>query len=132
MVVEIEVAGFPFGSVPTEYQPPLLVNPYRAEAVEIAPQFFEMVARRHTQILIRHGIINHLQLAKQSAFYVRRDFLRVGVVDEKTVKPLVSKAGDHPSPLNEPMYHSLVQNVNGALLEQEGSQSLLDCQDDQK
>jgi len=30
------------------------------------------------------------------------------------------------------MYHTLVQKFNGALLGQEGSQSLLDCHDDQK
>jgi hypothetical protein len=42
---------------------------------KIAAQYFEVIARRDTQILIRRRIVDHLEFAKQAVFEIGRDFL---------------------------------------------------------
>lgn len=57
-------------------------------ALQIAAQLLEMIARRHAQILIAGGIVDHLQLAKQAIFDVRRDAFRMDVIDKKSCNQL--------------------------------------------
>jgi hypothetical protein len=100
MVVEINIRRFTMAAIPSENKPPLLVDTDTAKAFEIAPQFFEMIAGRDSQILIRRRIVDHLELAKQSAIQIGRYFLRVYIIDEEITQPIISKAYDHsPSPI---------------------------------
>lgn len=66
------------------------------EAFEIAAQLLEMVAGRHTQILIDRRVVNHLELAEQAAFEIGRNIAGVGVVHEESPQPSISKADDDP------------------------------------
>lgn len=65
------------------------------EAFEIAAQLLEMIAGWHTQILIDHRVVNHLELAEQAAFEVGRNIAGVGIFYEKSPQPSVPKADDH-------------------------------------
>jgi len=65
-------------AIPPEDQPPLLIDSYGMEALQVATQFFEVITRRNSQVLICCRVINHLKLAKQSGFKVRRDIFSAG------------------------------------------------------
>jgi hypothetical protein len=55
------------------------------EAIQIAAQFFKVITRRNSQVLIHRRVIDHLNFAKQSALNVRRDLSRSRVADKKVV-----------------------------------------------
>jgi hypothetical protein len=64
VIVEIKAMGFAAMTVPAEDQAPLIIDAERAKALQIASEFFKMVARRHSQIILRRRVVNHLKLAK--------------------------------------------------------------------
>jgi hypothetical protein len=45
VVVQINLVRFPFGAIPPENQPPLLVDPDGMEAIQVSAQFLEVIAR---------------------------------------------------------------------------------------
>jgi hypothetical protein len=55
------------------------------EATQITAQFFKVITRRNSQVLIHRRVIDHLNFAKQSALNVRRDLSRSRVADKKAV-----------------------------------------------
>jgi hypothetical protein len=57
MVIQIDPRRFTPAAIPLEDEPPLLVDADRMEACQIAVRFFEMVAGRHTQVLIRRRVV---------------------------------------------------------------------------
>ena len=65
------------------------------ETCEIAAQLLEVIAGRHAQVLIDHGVVNHLELAEQAGFKIGRDVAGMGIIHEKGPKPVVPKAYDH-------------------------------------
>ena len=95
MVVQIDALCFTSAAVPFEDQPPLLVDADRMEARKIAAQLLEMIAGRHTQILIGRRIVNHLELAKKAAFEIGRDVPGAGILDKESPQPYIPKAHDH-------------------------------------
>jgi hypothetical protein len=112
MVVKIDAFGLPAGRAPPEDQPPLIVDTDRAEPCQLASQLLEMVARRHAQVLVRRRVIDHLELAEESAFEIGRDEPRARIIGEEGAQPFVSEAHDHRAvPLYVSMYHSSVQNA---------------------
>jgi hypothetical protein len=96
MVVQIDALCFTSAAVPFEDQPPLLVDADRMEARKIAAQLLEMIAGRHTQILIGRRIVNHLELAKKTAFEIGRDVPGAGILDKESPQPYITKDHDHP------------------------------------
>src|SRR5487761_375089 len=95
MVVQIDALRFTTAAVPLEDQPPLPAYADRMEARKIAAQLFEMIAGRHTQILIGRRIVNHLELAKKAAFEIGRDLPGAGIFDKESPQPFIPKADDH-------------------------------------
>jgi hypothetical protein len=65
------------------------------EALQVATQFFEVITRRNTQVLICCCVINHLNLAKQSRFKVGWDLFRSCVADKEVAQPNVSEIQYH-------------------------------------
>jgi hypothetical protein len=53
------------------------------EACQIAMHFFEVVAGRHTQVLIRRRVVDHLDFTEQAAFEIGWDSLRSNVANEE-------------------------------------------------
>ena len=74
VIVQINVRRFTSPAIPSEDQPPLLVDADRMKARQIAAQLLEMIAGRHAQVLIGRRIVDHLELAEQPAFEIGRDF----------------------------------------------------------
>jgi len=70
MVGKIKTAGLIAFDIPLKDQPPLPVDPNRAEPFESPLKPFKMVARRHPQILICDSIIDHLDLTTQPRFHI--------------------------------------------------------------
>jgi hypothetical protein len=54
-----------------------------------------LASGRHAQVLIGRRIIDHLDLAEQTAFQIGWDFLRSNVLDEEVTQPAIPKAHDH-------------------------------------
>jgi hypothetical protein len=79
MVVQIDARRFTPAAIPLEDEPPLLVDADRMEARQIAMHFFEVVAGRHPQVLIRGRVVDHLDFAEQAAFEIGWDSLRSNV-----------------------------------------------------
>ena len=67
MVVQINLSGFAMPAVPFEYKPPLLIYTDRMKPLEVSGQFFEMVTRGHSQVLIRHCVVDQLNLTEKGA-----------------------------------------------------------------
>jgi hypothetical protein len=65
------------------------------EARQLAAQLLEMIARRHTQILVAGRVVHHLELAKGAAFELRRDIPRLDVFEEERSQPFIPKAHNH-------------------------------------
>jgi hypothetical protein len=82
-------------AIPSEDQPPLIVDTDCMKAREVAAQLLEVVAGRSAHILVGGGIVDHLELSKQPAFEIRRNVPRAPVLDEEGAQPLVPKAFDH-------------------------------------
>ena len=76
--------------------------------------FLEMVAGRNAQILVIHGVVDHLDFAEQPAFEIGRDVSRSRVINKESAQPVVSKADDHSRPEGM-MYHSMVHHARAAL-----------------
>jgi hypothetical protein len=85
MIVQIDVRGFAPRAIPLKNQPPLTVDADRMPALEITAQLFKVVARWHPKILIRHGVIDHLELPEQSPIHIRWNSPGRHVVDEEVV-----------------------------------------------
>jgi hypothetical protein len=49
----------------------------------MAAQLFEVIAGRHSQVLISRSIVNHLQLSKQTRLQIGRDLPTALIVYEK-------------------------------------------------
>ncbi|CEJ86424.1 hypothetical protein HYPGJ_30458 [Hyphomicrobium sp. GJ21] len=67
------------------------------ETCEIAAQLLEVITGRHTQVLIGHSVVNHLELSEQSGFQIGRDVAGTGIVHEEGAKPVIPKAYVHRS-----------------------------------
>jgi hypothetical protein len=106
MVVQIDVRSFASRAIPLKNQPPLTVDADRMPTLEIAAQLFKMVARWHPKILIRHGVIDHLELPEQSPINIGGNSPRRHVVDEEVVQPPIPEA-DYQSFTLCRMYHSM-------------------------
>jgi hypothetical protein len=85
MIVQIDVRGFTPRAIPLKNQPPLTVDADRMPALEITAQLFKVVARWHPKILIRHCVIDHLELPEQAPINIRWNSSRRQVVDEEVV-----------------------------------------------
>jgi hypothetical protein len=63
----------------------------------MATQLLEVVAWRNSQVLIRHRVVDHLNLTEEAAFKIWRNPSRSNVADEKVPQPVVPKAHNHPA-----------------------------------
>ena len=61
-VGEIDALSLTSAAVPSEHQPPLLVDADRVKPRQVAAQLLEMIAGRHAQILIGRRVVDHLEL----------------------------------------------------------------------
>jgi hypothetical protein len=95
MIVQINAGRFTTAAVPPENQPPLLINANGVESFQIAAQLFEMIARWHPQVLIRRGIVDHLDFSKQAIFQIGRNFPGFCILDEEVAQPAIPKANDY-------------------------------------
>jgi len=84
MIVEVNALRFAAAAVPPEDQAPLPVHADRVEARQIAAKFLEMITWRHPQVLISRCVIDHLQLAEQSAFEIGWDIPRTPIFDKES------------------------------------------------
>jgi hypothetical protein len=95
MVIEIDARRFAASAVPTKDESPLPVHPNRMQSSQIAAQFLEMVARRHSQILVGRGIVNHLELPEHPIFQIGWNIPRLYISDKEIPQPSIAKARDH-------------------------------------
>jgi hypothetical protein len=111
VIVGIDARRLSEAAIPFEDEPPLPVDAYRVEIGQLAAQFFEMIARRDAQILIRSCVVDHLELTEQAAFEVGRHIPRPDVIHEKSTLPSVPEIDDHSITRRELVYHSTGQGV---------------------
>src|SRR5882672_3520157 len=121
MVVEIDVCCFAPAAVPFEDKPPLLVDADRVKSTQFAAQLLEMIAGGNPQVPVSSGVVDHLELAENPTFQVRRDIPRADVIHEKRTQPIVAEIDDHSRPRTELMYrstghYSRLRNAQMALL----------------
>src|SRR5690606_10815912 len=95
VIVQINSVRLAAFAIPAEDQTPLLVNADRMETRQIAAQLLKVIAGRHAQVLIGHGVVNHLELAEQTGLKIRRDVARTNIIHKEGPKPVVPKAYDH-------------------------------------
>src|SRR5262245_50523342 len=95
MVVEIDARRFAASAVPTKDESPLPVDPDGMQSGQIASQLFEMVAGRHPQIPVGHGIVDHLALAEHPIFQIGWNISRSYVGDKEIPQRSIAKARDH-------------------------------------
>jgi hypothetical protein len=95
VIVQVQVACFASSAIPPEYQSPLLIDSDGMEALQVATQFFEVITRGNSQVLICRRVIDHLNLAKQPALNVCRDLFRSRVADKEVAQPKVSETHYH-------------------------------------
>lgn len=87
---------------PAQDDAPLIVDPDRVKAAQIALQFFEPVRRRHQQIFEPACRIDRFQLAlgrPREALKIPDEF-----VLEQRFGPLVAEGADHPADCTESRY----------------------------
>ena len=89
MIVKIDAPSLAAAAVPLELQPPLLVDADRVKPRQIAVQLLEMIAGWHAQVLIGRRVVDHLELAKEAAFEVGRDFPGMNIFHEKGPQPVL-------------------------------------------
>src|SRR5271166_5063806 len=65
------------------------------ESSQIAAQLLEVIAGGHPQVPIGCRVVDHLELAEETAFDVGRDVPRPDVLNEERPQPLVPKAHNH-------------------------------------
>jgi hypothetical protein len=70
MIVKIDIACLAVTAIPVEHEAPSLVYPNGMISFELSFQFLEMIARRNAQVLVGHGIVEHLKLAKQTVLQI--------------------------------------------------------------
>jgi hypothetical protein len=92
MIVEIDARRFATSTVPTENKSPLSVDPDGMQSGQIAAQLLEMVAGRHPQILVGHGIVNHLMLPKHPVFQISWNIPRSYISDKEIPQPSIVAA----------------------------------------
>jgi hypothetical protein len=92
MVVEIDARRFAASTVPTKDESPLPVDPDGMQPSQIATQFLEMVAGRHPQIMLSHGIVNHLELPEHSVFQIGWNIPRSHISDKEIPQPGIAKS----------------------------------------
>jgi hypothetical protein len=51
---------------------------------QIAAQLLEVIAGRHAQVLIGHGVVDHLEFSEQPGFKIGRDITGMGIVYEES------------------------------------------------
>jgi hypothetical protein len=108
MIVQVHAARFASTAVPYENQSPLLVDTDRMQAIQPTPQFLEVIAWRHSQVLICHCIVDQLYFPKQPTFQIGCDLLRPNIKDEEIPQPGIPKTDDHPMGSSVLVYHSMV------------------------
>src|SRR5271154_437317 len=74
VIVQINPVRLAALAIPAENQPPLL----------IAAQLLEVIAGRHAQVLIGHGVVNHLEFSEQPGFKIGRNVTGMGIVHEES------------------------------------------------
>jgi phage tail sheath gpL-like len=92
VTVEINPVRLAALTIPTENQPPLLIDTDRMKPRQIAAQLLEVIAGRHAQVLIGHGVVNHLELSEQPGFKIRQDITGMGIVHEESPQPAIPKS----------------------------------------
>jgi hypothetical protein len=65
------------------------------QTCEIAAQLLVVIAGRHAQVLIGHGVADHLELAEQTGFEIGWDAARAHILHEEGSKPVVPKTHEH-------------------------------------
>jgi hypothetical protein len=65
------------------------------KACQVAPQLLEVIAGRRPQVSICLCVVDHLELAEEPAFDIRRNAGRPLIFYEEGSEPLVPKAYDH-------------------------------------
>src|SRR3546814_2474957 len=63
---------------------------------QIAAQLLEMVAGRHAQVLVGYRVVDHLELAEESAFEIGRHVLGAPIVHKEDPQPFIPDTNDHP------------------------------------
>src|SRR3546814_14365936 len=63
---------------------------------QIAAQLLEMVAGRHAQVLVGYRVVDHLELAEESAFEIGRYVLGAPIVHKEDPQPFIPETNDHP------------------------------------
>lgn len=72
MIVEIDSRRFAGDPVPLKDESPLLVHTYRMQSGEIASEFLEVIAWRHSQVGMTGRVVEHLELSKESVLEIGR------------------------------------------------------------
>ena len=82
---------------PSEHHPPLVVDPYRMEALPTALQRFETVTRRNSQIHQLRRVVQIQDLATRRTEQVRRERPRLlaAAIQEEIFGQSVSEGYDH-------------------------------------
>src|SRR3546814_16901559 len=62
---------------------------------QIAAQLLEMVAGRHAQVLVGYRVVDHLELAEESAFEIGRYVLEAPIVHKEDPQPFIPETNDH-------------------------------------
>src|SRR5215467_1418197 len=81
--------------IPSEYDAPLIVDPNRMLAGEIASQSFQPVPRRHGQIAQADGVVELYQFTPGDLGYVRWKSLRDPPLFENQLGEPAAEAPDH-------------------------------------
>jgi hypothetical protein len=77
MIIEIYLMGAVL--MPSEYEPPLRVDPDGATSLQLAGQPLVMVAGRNPEICFRGRVVKKLQLAKESVSQIGRNLFRMTI-----------------------------------------------------
>jgi hypothetical protein len=84
VIVQINAVRLAALAIPAENQPPLLIDTDRMKPRQIAAQLLEVIAGRHAQVLIGHGVVDHLEFSEQPGFKIGRDVTGMGIVYEES------------------------------------------------
>jgi len=97
VVDNLDVLGGP--GIPSEADPPLIVDSDTPLPFPIATQLLETVRWRYSQVFDPHGSIDHEQPAERGTLNVGRQFTRT-LAGEKLGGLTVCPAADHPASIN--------------------------------
>ena len=62
---------------------------------QFTAQLLEVIAGRHAQVLIGHGVVNHLELPEQPGFEIGRNVAGADIIHKEGPQPVIPKADDH-------------------------------------